>query len=77
MSNHFLRTPFKDLLPSALMTLEAGDVSQVLESLLGGAATGTGDSGALRTGDHICGVFREVTALLDRNGDDEVLHVDE
>lgn len=52
-------------------------MSQVLESLLSGAATGAGDGDTLRTGDHVCGVFREIAALHDRDGDDEVLHVDE
>lgn len=59
------------------MTLEACDVDQVHESLLGGAAGGTGDGGALRTGDHVCGVLGEVTALHDGDGDDEVFEVDE
>lgn len=77
MSNRLLNTPFEDLLLSTLMTLEARDLSQVLESFLGGAATGTGDGGALRTSDHVCGVFGEVAALHDGDGDDEVLQVDE
>lgn len=59
------------------MTLEAGDVSQVLEGLLGGAATGASDGGALRTGDHVCSMLGVITALHDGDGDDEVLEVDE
>lgn len=59
------------------MILKAGDVSQVLESLLGGAAAGAGDSGALRTGDNVCGVLGVVATLHDGDSDDEVLEVDE
>jgi len=62
---------------SALVALEACDVNQIHESLLSGAASGTGDGGALRTSDHVRGVLGEVAALHDGDGNDEVLEVDE
>lgn len=59
------------------MTSQAGDVSQVSESLLCGAAAGASDGSALGTGDHVCSVFGVVTALHDGDGYDEVLEIDE